>query len=55
MAAWILTDDERSRLAWELRAKKRFELGEVELFSRSNGGCLILKASHVFVARSPYL
>src|SRR5260370_12184766 len=53
MTARILANDKRSCLIRETAAKERFKLREVELFSRSQGGRLILKASHVSLACSP--
>jgi hypothetical protein len=47
MAARVLADDERSCLAWNMLAKKWFELREVEFFAGANGGCLILWADHL--------
>jgi hypothetical protein len=41
MATWILPNDRRSSFAWEVIAEEGFELREVQLFSRANGGRLI--------------
>src|ERR1700722_10436 len=53
MAAWILPNDQWPRFAWEMIAEEGFELAEVELFSRANGGRLIFEARHVPLARAP--
>src|SRR5580704_2640941 len=53
MAARILPNGQGSRFGWEMIAQEGFELCEVELFSRANGGRLILEGRHVSLARSP--
>src|ERR1700680_1668750 len=53
MAAGVLGDDQRSRFVREMIAEERFQLREVEILARANGGRLILKASHVRLARAP--
>ena len=47
VAARVLTYDERSRFFGEMRAKERFQFGEVEFLSRPDRRRLILKTIHL--------
>jgi hypothetical protein len=51
MAAWKLADDKWAAFIREMAEKERFKLAEIEFFSRPNWRGLILKASHVSLAR----